>query len=118
MLNSVQRKTDFACFSPATGLDMAIADTMQTCKPMTVMASKYGVGSYKVNAKHEIRKSRLASQVARLATTVSNPENKIIAIGALLSRDAKKIGGKALRLFDNERIKKSLSGIGSRKAYL
>lgn len=118
MLNSVQRKTDFACISPATGLDMAIADTMQACKPMTVKTSKYAVGSYKVNAKHEIRKSRLASQVARLATTVSNPENKIIAIGALLSRDAKKIGGKALRLFDNERIKKSLSGIGSRKAYL
>lgn len=113
MLNSGRRKTDFACFSPATGLDMAIADTMQACKPMTVKASKYGVGSYKVNAKHEIRKSRLASQVARLATTVSNPENKIIAIGALLSREAKKIGGKALRLFDNERIKISLSGIGS-----
>ena len=94
MLNSGRRKTDFACFSPATGLDMAIADTMQACKPMTVMASKYGVGSYKVNAKHEIRKSRLASHVARLATTISNPENKIIAIEALLSREAKKIGTK------------------------
>lgn len=47
MLNSRRRKTDFACFSPATGLDMAIADTMQACKPMTVKASKYGVGSYK-----------------------------------------------------------------------
>lgn len=54
MLNSVQRKTDFACFYPATGLDMAIADTMQACKPMTVKASKYAVSSYKVNAKHEI----------------------------------------------------------------
>jgi hypothetical protein len=94
MLNSVQRKTDFACFYPATGLDMAIADTMQACKPMTVKASKYAVGSYKVNAKYEIRKSRLASQVARLATTISNPENKIIAIGALLSREAKKVGAK------------------------
>ena len=86
---------------------MAIADTMQACKPMTVKTSKYAVSSYKVNAKHEIRKSRLASQVARLATTISNPENKIIAIEALLSRDAKKIVGKALRLFDNERIKKA-----------
>ena len=92
MLNSGRRKTDFACFSPATGLDMA--DTMQACKPMTVKTSKYGVGSYKVNAKHEIRKSRLALQVARLATTISNPENKIIAIEALLSREAKKIGAK------------------------
>lgn len=94
MLNSVQRKTDFACFSPDTGPDMAIADTMQACKTMTVKTSKYNVGSYKVNAKHEIRKSRLASQVARLATTISNPENKIIAIGALLPREAKKIGAK------------------------
>lgn len=50
MLNSVRRKTDFACFSPATGLDMAITDTMETCKPMTVKTSKYAVGSYKVNA--------------------------------------------------------------------
>ena len=71
-----------------------IADTMQTCKPMTVKTSKYAVDSYKVNAKHEIRKSRLASHVARLATTISNPENKIIAIEALLSREAKKIGAK------------------------
>lgn len=94
MLNSVQRKTDFACFSPATGLDMAIADTMQTCKPMTIRTSKYAVCSYKVKAKHEIRKSRLALQVARLATTISHPENKIIAIKALLSREAKKIGAK------------------------
>lgn len=73
---------------------MAIADTMQACKPMTVKTSKYAVDSYKVNAKHEIRKSRLALQVARLATTNSNPENKIIAIEALLSREAKKIGAK------------------------
>ena len=94
MLNSGRRKTDFTCFSPATRLDMAIADTRQACKPMTVKASKYGVGIYKVNAKHEIRKSRLASQVARLATTISNRENKIIAIGALLSREAKNIGAK------------------------
>lgn len=94
MLNSVQRKTDFACFYPATGLDMAIADTMQASKPMTVKTSKYAVGSYKVNAKHEFSKSRLASQVTRLATTISNPENKIITIGALLSREAKKIGAK------------------------
>lgn len=64
MLNSGRHKTDFACFSPATGLDMTIADTMQACEPMSVRASKYAVGSYKVNAKHEIRKSRLASQVA------------------------------------------------------
>lgn len=54
MLNRGRRKTDYACFSPDTGPDMAIADIMQTCKPMTVKASKYGVGSYKVNAKHEI----------------------------------------------------------------
>lgn len=94
MLNSGRRKTDFACFSPDTGQDMAIADTMQACKPITVKTSKYGVGSYKVNAKHEIMKSRLASQVARLATTISNPENKITAIGALVSREAKKIGAK------------------------
>lgn len=94
MLNSGRRKTDFACFSPATGLDMALADTMQACMPMTVKASMYAVGSYKVNAKHEIRKSRLALQVARLATTISNPENKIIAIGALLSREAKNKGAK------------------------
>lgn len=94
MLNSGRRKTDYACFSPDTGPDMAIADTMQASKPMTVKTSKYGVGSYKVNAKHEIRKSRLASQVARLATTISNSENKIIAIGALLSREAKNIGAK------------------------
>lgn len=94
MLNSGRRKTDFACFSPATGLDMVIADTMQTCKPMTVKASKYAMGSYKVNAKHEFSKSRLASQVARLATTISNPENKIIAIGPLLSQKAKKKGAK------------------------
>ena len=73
---------------------MAIADTMQASKPMTVKTSKYGVGSYKVNAKYEIRKSRLASQVARLEIAISNLENKIIAIGALLSRDAKKIGAK------------------------
>lgn len=85
MLNSGRRKTDFACFSPATGLDMAIADTMQACKTMTVKASKYTMGSYKVNAKHEIRKSRLASQVARFATAISNLENKIIAIVAFLS---------------------------------
>lgn len=71
-----------------------MANTMKACEPMTAKTSKYAVGSYKVNAKHEIRKSRLASQVARLATTISNPENKIIAIGALLSRDAKKIGAK------------------------
>lgn len=71
-----------------------MANTMQACEPMSVRASKSAVGSYKVNAKHEIRKSRLASQVAQLATTISNPENKIIAIGALLSRDAKKIGAK------------------------
>lgn len=64
MLNSGRHKTDFACFSPATGLDMTIADTMQACEPMSVRASKYAVGSYKVNAEHEIRKSRLASQVA------------------------------------------------------
>lgn len=95
MLNSGRHKTDFACFSPATGLDVAIPDTMQACKPMTVKTSKYAVGSYKVNAKHEIRKSRLASLVARLATTISNPENKIITIGALLSQKAKKIGQSA-----------------------
>ena len=47
MLNSGRHKTDFACFSPATGLDMAIADTMQACKPMTVKTSKYAVDSYK-----------------------------------------------------------------------
>lgn len=85
MLNSVQRKTDFAYFSPATRPDMAMADTMQACEPMTVKASKYAVGSYKVNAKHEIRKSRLASQVARLETAISNLENKIVVIGTLLS---------------------------------
>lgn len=85
MLNSVRRKTDFACFSPDTGLHMAITDTMETCKPMTVKTSKYAVGSYKVNAKHEIRKSRLASLAARFATSISNPENKINAIVALLS---------------------------------
>ena len=73
---------------------MAMANTLQTCEPLTVRVSKYAVDSYKVNAKHEIRKSRLASQVARLATTISNPENKIIAIGPLLSRDTKKIGAK------------------------
>lgn len=50
MLNSGRRKTDFVCFSPATRPDMAIADTMQACKPMTVRASKYTVDSYKVNA--------------------------------------------------------------------
>lgn len=85
MQNSGRHKTDFACFSPDTGQDMAIADTMQACKPMTVKASKYAVGSYKVNAKHEIRKSRLASLAARFATSISNPENKINAIVALLS---------------------------------
>ncbi len=84
MLNSGRRKTDFACFSPATRPDMVIADTMQACEPMTVKASKYAVGSYKVNAKHEIRKSRLASLAAKLATSISNLENKIIAIVALL----------------------------------
>ena len=65
--------------------DMTIADTMKACEPMTVRASKYAVGSYKVNAKHEIRKSGLASLFAWLETTISNPENKIIAIVALLS---------------------------------
>lgn len=85
MLNSGRRKTDFACISPATRPDMAMADTMQAYEPMTVKASKYAVGSYKVNAKHEIRKSRLASLAAKLATSISNLENKIIAIVAFLS---------------------------------
>lgn len=61
---------------------------------MTVRASKYAVDSYKVNAKQEIRKSRLASLAAKLAISISNLENKIIAIGALLSREAKNIGAK------------------------
>mgnify|MGYP004534960435 len=64
---------------------MAMADTMKVCEPMTVKASKYAVDSYKVNAKHEIRKSRLASLAARFATSISNLENKINAIVALLS---------------------------------